>query len=126
MDLLAHPTVTDDAAVPRQDQTKAIPGDPSFVCANEGTDADNRANHNQSTNPPVAGDDVVHLEQDFCRQGKLSSVCLEETSQLGHHERDKNRDQAGARDGEEGGINQRLLDAVAQILRLHQVFDEAG
>ncbi len=57
--------------------------------------------------------------------GSVPPFCDQEAGQLRHHERDENRDQAGARDGEERRINQRLLDAVAQVLRLHQVFDQA-
>ena len=74
----------------------------------------------------IVTDDMMRADQNSRRQGKRAAVLGQKRRQLWHHEGDENSDQAHAGDSEEGRINQRLLDPVAQIFRLHQVFDETG
>ena len=66
----------------------------------------------------------MNLQQDSRRQGKRAAALRHEAGQLRHHERDKNRDQGYARQGQERWINQRLLHAVAQIFCLHQMLHQ--
>ena len=66
----------------------------------------------------------MNLHQDARRQRKRAANLPHEPSQLRHHVGDENGDQGHAGHGEKSRIDQRLLHAIAQILRLHQMFYE--
>ncbi len=58
------------------------------------------------------------------RQRQRAAVLRHEIRQLRHHEGDENRHQSRARHGEERRIDERLLHAIAQALRLHEMLYE--
>src|SRR6516225_7728659 len=67
----------------------------------------------------------MNLHQDPRWQRKRPADLRHEAEQLRHHVRDKDGDQRRASNREERGVNQRLLDPIAEIFRLHQMFYES-
>src|SRR6266436_6114066 len=113
-----HPPVT------RNLQPKSVPSEPSFLGADECAKTDAHADHNQDRQPPIRNDAVMNLHQDSRRQRKGAANLGHEPGQLRHHVRDEDCDQRRAGDCQKRRIDQRLLNAVAQVLRLHQMFYE--
>ena len=116
--------MTNHTPVTRNLQSKSVPSEPSFFGADECAETDARADDNQDRQPPVRDDAVMNLHQDPRRQRKGAADLGHESGQLRHHVSDEDCDQRRAGDCEKRRIDQRLLNAVAQILRLHQMFYE--
>jgi hypothetical protein len=68
----------------------------------------------------------VNLQQGSRRKWErpASLDLRHKAGQFRHHEGDKQRDQSDSRNGQNCRINQRLLDTITQLFRLHQVLDE--
>ena len=116
----------DNATVPGDHETEMVPGDPAFVRANKSPESNDEAERDEEGEPPVSGDRVIDAEKNSRRQRKLTAVLRHEADELRHHEGDEEGNERDARQREEGRVNKCLLDAVAQIFRLHQMFDQAS
>ena len=112
----------DDPSITRNSQPKPIPRGSPFLTPDKALPGGECTHDEENAEPPVTRNQMMHLHQYACRQGQNSAVLRHELGQLRDHEGDENRDESRAGKGKECRINQRLLHAITQAFRLHQVF----
>src|SRR5438046_10115082 len=74
--------VADNAPVSGYPQAESVPCGPSFIAPDKGFPAGERTQDKKNPQPPVGGDDVVHLHENQRRQWEDSAILRHELPQL--------------------------------------------
>ena len=99
--------MADHAPVSRDEQPEAVPAYLTFFSSNHGTEAENSANQYQYTDPPIAGDRMVDVQQDARKgNGMAPPVCAMNPVNWGTMKVIKIADENSAGEREECWVNQ--------------------
>ena len=114
-----------DAAVNRHAPHEEIPRFAPFRRAGEDLPRAEQPEARGQHDPPVVHDDVVGIHEDLRGRRERLAAAFEEAGELRDHHCHEGDDEPDACDDEHGGIDERLLHAVAQRLHIGQMRDEA-